>query len=460
MTSMTRGALVALVLAAGSTGCDSFLTGPKLTENPNSPSAATRDQLFVATQANQFIFFEGSLTRSACIFVQQCAGVDRQYQSLGEYNFAEDDYSGEFGSVYQGGGLLDLRKIEASADADGDAVYGGIARVWEAFVVGTAADIWGNIPYSEAVSDVDTPHLDPQASVYAAVQAKLDTAITMLGGSGAGPGSADLVFGGDKAKWLETAHTLKARFYLHTAEVTPANFALALAQAQLGISSAANDFKSYHSSSTTEQNTWYQFMVIQRDSYLRFGKRLIDLMVARSDPRLPDYFSLDAGGGYSGKDPGEAYDATESNLSATRLDPAYRQPLITWAENQLIIAEAAYQGSDEPTALGALNAERTAAGLGTLSGITGTALLDSIMTEKYVAMFQNIEAWSDYRRECTPTLVPYTVGGATAIPGRVFYGFNERNTNPNIPTPSVQEAATNKTGTPGGTNPNDPNPCP
>lgn len=460
MTSKTRGAFVALVLAAASTGCDSFLTGPKLTENPNSPSAAKRDQLFVASQANQFVWFEGSLARTACVFVQQCAGVDRQYQSLGEYNFTEDDYSGEFSSVYQGGGLLDLRKIEASADADGDAVYGAVARVWEAYVVGTAADIWGNIPYSEAVSDVETPQLDPQASVYAAVQAKLDTAITMLGGSGVGPGSADLVFGGDKTKWLQTAHTLKARFYLHTAETTPANFALALAQAQQGIASSANDFRSYHSSTTTEQNTWYQFMVIQRDSYLRFGKRLIDLMVARSDPRLPDYFSLDASGGYSGKDPGQSYTATESNLSSTRLDPAYHQPLITWAENQLIIAEAAYQTSDEPTALGALNAERTAAGLGTLTGITGAALLDSIMTEKYVVTFQNIEAWSDYKRECTPSLVPYTAGGATAIPGRLFYGFSERNTNPNIPTPATQEAATNKAGTPGGTNPNDPNPCP
>jgi len=134
--------------------------------------------------------------------------------------------------------------------------------------------------------------------------------------------------------------------------------------------------------------------------------------------------------------------------------------LITHAENQLIIAEAAYQTGAVTTALDSLNAERTAAGLSALSGITGAALLDSIMTEKYVVTFQNIEAWSDYRRTCTPTLVPYTAGGATAIPGRLFYGFDERNTNPNIPDPAAQEAATNKVGTPAGTNPNDPNPCP
>ena len=465
-TVLTRSALVALLVAVASTACDSFLTGPGLTEDPNAPTQASRDQLFVSFQAAQFTQFEGALSRTACIFVQQCAGTDRQYLSLGEYNFTEDDFSPEFDQVYTGGGLIDIRKVEALADGGNDAVYGGVARAWEAYVVGTAADIWGNLPYSQAVSSVLTPVLDPQAAVYTAVQAKLDTAITMLGGTGVGPGGADLVYKGNKTKWLQAAHTLKARFYLHMAEVSSANYALALAQAQQGITATANDFRTYHSSTTSENNVWYQFQIVSRDGYLKAGKRLVDLLVARGDPRLARYFDKNQSGGYAGKDPGQAFDNTTSNIccgqgnTGSRLDPAFQQPLITWAENQLIIAEAAYQTGDPTTALNSLNAERTAAGLATLSGITGTALRDSIMTEKYVVTFQNIEAWSDYRRTCTPTLVPYTIGGATAIPGRLFYGFDERNTNPNIPDPATQQAATNKAGTPGGTNPNDPTACP
>src|SRR5438477_8717168 len=459
-TSTMRNAPAALLLALGLTACDAFLTGPKLTQNPNAPTQASRDQLFVAFQASQFTQFEGALARTACIFVQQCDGVDRQYLSLGSYDFTEDDFSGEFDQVYVGGGLLDIRKVEAGADAVSDQVYGGIARVWEAYIMGTAADVWGNLVYSQAVGDVTTPKLDPQASVYAAVQAKLDTALTLLGGSGAGPGSADLVYKGDKTKWTQAAHTLKARFYLHLAEVDNSNYARVLAQAQQGIAASANDFKSYHSSTTTEWNVWYQFQVVARDSYLRAGKRLVDLLIARSDPRLSQYFAQNQTGGYGGKDPGQASDNTTSNISAARLAQDFKQPLITHAENQLIIAEAAYRTGAATTALDSLNAERTAAGLTALSGITGTALLDSIMTEKYVVTFQNIEAWSDYRRTCTPALTPYTAGCATAIPGRLFYGFDERNTNPNIPTPAAQKAATNKAGTPAGTNPNDPNPCP
>src|SRR5207244_11643974 len=119
-----------------------------------------------------------------------------------------------------------------------------------------------------------------------------------------------------------------------------------------------------------------------------------------------------AGGG---ADPGQQLTpAALSNLrgcgaegaSGTRCGPDFRQPLATHAENQLIIAETAYRTSDETTARDSLNSERVAAGLLAVPGtVTGAALLDSIMTEKYVVTFQSIEAWSDYKRTCIPALV-------------------------------------------------------
>ena len=115
--------------------------------------------------------------------------------------------------------------------------------------------------------------------------------------------------------------------------------------------------------------------------------------------------------------------------------PGFDQPLITWEENQLIIAEAAYQTNDPTTAATALNAVRGANGLSSISP-SGGALLHEIMIEKWIALFQNIESYSDYRRTCVPNLAP--AGDADAIPGRVLYAFTERNTNPNVPDPSAQ----------------------
>ena len=112
--------------------------------------------------------------------------------------------------VYTGGGLIDIRTIEATGRQRERPSLRRYRAVLEAMTVGIGADIWGDIPYSEAVTNTKTPKLDPQQHVYAGIQAKLDTAITMLtAGTGAGPGGADLFYGGDATKWLRLAHTLQ-----------------------------------------------------------------------------------------------------------------------------------------------------------------------------------------------------------------------------------------------------------
>jgi len=450
------------LLALGSVGCNDYLTGTNLNGDPNDPTPAdaTIGQLFVAAQTSLTSQMTGELARAACMYVQQCAGTDRQYQAIGTYVVDASVFAGSFDRFYTGGGLTDLRNIQqkALAATTPDSIYLGVAKVMEAYMIGTAADLWGDIPYSEALNPVThpTPHYDGQMTVYTALQAVLDDAIKALNGStGNGPGPNDLVYAGSKTKWLQLAHLLKARYYLHTAEANgAAAYTSALSEAQQGISSAANDYRTYQSSATSEGNFWYQFLVVQRDSYLRMGKRLVALMVARSDPRLAAYFDSLPTGGYGGANPGQQLDPTVmSNLSGCgaggvggRCDPAFRQPLASHAETQLVIAEAAYQTGDATTALDSLNAERTAAGLPALVGITGTALLDSIMTEKYVVTFQNIEAWSDYKRECIPSLVP--AAGAAQVIGRLPYSIDEVNTNPNVPSPEPARNA------------NDPNACP
>jgi hypothetical protein len=418
-------------------GCDDWLTGPKLTTDPNRPVEADRNQLFTGVQAQLFMQQTGEMARLTSMWTQQMAGTDRQYASQAVYSYTEDDFSTYWDDVYGGGGLIDLRLIQTLSEDAGDRIYAGIAKVIEAYVVGTAADIFGDVPYSQALES-DSPELDEQLDVYAAIQGVLDEAIADLAsGEGSGPGAVDLMLGGDAAAWIEVAHTLKARYYLHTAEVDPSAYALALAEAQMGISTPANDLEAFHTDVTLESNIWYQFFR-DRDSYIRAGQTFVDTLRARNDPRLNEYFAPAGNGTVSGAAQGAGYDpTTQSALSATRGAAGFDQPLVTWEENQLIIAEAAYQTNAPGVAQGALNAVRTANGLGAISP-TGGALLHAIMIEKWIALFQNIESYSDYRRTCVPNLVP--AGGADAIPARVLYAFTERNTNPNVPPPSQQPA--------------------
>jgi hypothetical protein len=433
-TLRITGAAAALLVGVA---CSDFLSGDELTTDPNRPSEATTSQLLTAVQVQQFIQHTGALARLHSMWTQQMAGVDRQYIQQALYQITEDDFSPQWDAFYGGGGLEDMRLIQERATEGNDLIFRGIAKVWEAFSVGMQSSIWGDIPYTEAVTgDIDNPALDAQADIYAAIQTVLSEAITDLSsGTGIGPGPIDMIYGGDASLWVNLAHTLKARFYLHTAEQNPGAYASALSEAQLGIADSTVDMKTLHTDAATEQNIWHQFFR-DRDSYIRAGKTLVDTMLARNDPRLPNYFSRNQAGQFVGAEQAEPVTAAHSLLSAVRLAPSYPQPLVTWAETQLIIAEAAFKTGNSGAALTALNAVRAGVGLGPVSA-SGPALLHAIMIEKWITLFQNIEALNDYRRTCSPNLRP--AGTETAIPGRILYAFSERNTNPNIPAPEAQE---------------------
>ncbi|HEY7770590.1 SusD/RagB family nutrient-binding outer membrane lipoprotein, partial [Longimicrobium sp.] len=162
----TLAGLAAAIVAVS--GCSDFLTGEGIDENPNQPVTSTTQQLFVAAQAQAFVRQEGQVARSAAMFIQQLSGTNNQQKDYGSsYLNTEAAYSGMFAGFYTGGGLVDWRKIQANARAAGDQQFEGIAKVWEALQMGTAASVWGDIPYREAVGEETKPVLDPQQQVYA-----------------------------------------------------------------------------------------------------------------------------------------------------------------------------------------------------------------------------------------------------------------------------------------------------
>ncbi len=180
-------AVIGLGAGLGITGCGDFLTGPKLSDNPNRPVAATNANLLVASQTNLASVIEGHLGRTICVWMQQCAGTRLQYNSLGQYIVGDDDYFIPWSQIYGTGGLVDLRLLQRQALATDDSAYAGVAKVLEAWFIGTAADVWGDVPYSQAAdSTVATPALDPQQQVYAALQTTLDAAIASMNASSPG----------------------------------------------------------------------------------------------------------------------------------------------------------------------------------------------------------------------------------------------------------------------------------
>ena len=447
---MRRIWTIATASLLASTAACNFLDSPKATADPNNPTVASTNQLFVGVQANTFGYYEGYVPMLVCMWMQQCAGINSRFvQTEGEYGITHGSLDFTFNSVYVGGGLVGVRTVEANADKAGDKLYKGIAEVHEAMIIMLTADSWGDIPYRDAISDNALAAFDPQMQIYDDLLALLDNAISDLNGPGSGPGSADLVYGGSKTQWIEAAHTLKARIYLHRVEkLGNGEYAKALAEARLGISKPANDWLTQHSAANAERNVWQQFQSTSGFGQdLVAGARLVNLMKAQNDPRLPEYFGQAPNGGYGGFDAtlGTTSLQTVSGITGTRNSPTFRQPIITYDENQLIIAEASLQGGDPNSAATALNTVRARYGKGAIASPT----LNDIMTEKYIALYQNPEVWNDYKRTCLPALTPAV--GKAVIPGRFLYGQTQVQTDPQ-PATENDNIVTRR-------NANDPNAC-
>jgi starch-binding outer membrane protein, SusD/RagB family len=458
-----KGAICAAVLALVAAGCNNFLKGGDKTIDPNNPLDASPKQLFGSVQSNLWQEQSGDLARLTSLWMQQIVGEQRQMRDEFEYTgVVEGSFDAEFSRAYQGGGRLDLLKADSIASIFGDSLMLGVSKIVEGWMIGTEADIWGDVPFSQADSFFvyPTPVLDPQQTVYSDVQNLLSEGIADLEtGVGVGPEEFDLVYGGDPDKWIALAHTLKARFFLHTAEQlgTPA-YQSALAEANLGISSNDGDYiANFSGSQAQESNPWWQFADIdgtagRAGDLAAIPSHLDSLLRGSGDPRDTVYFAqiipTDSGADTTNVD--------QSYFSSARLSPTFPQPFVTYNENLLIKAEAELQTGATGPALTDLNTERAAWATPTpwhpkvILPPAGSATLSSVMTEKYIVLFQNIETWNDYKRTCIPNLkaVNNTQGGV--IPGRILYALQEHQTNPNIPAPNEQPAR----------NWNDPNACP
>jgi starch-binding outer membrane protein, SusD/RagB family len=461
----TAGVVLGLAAMAG---CDSFLTGPGLTQDPNFPTEVTAEQLLVATQARLFLQQQGQTARTAAIWTQQLAGVNNQQRDYGSrYDYARNelDTNQAFNGIYQAGGLIDLRRLQALAAAEGNTRVQAIAMIMEGFSMGTYASLWGDLPYREAINpDIPAPAIDPQEQIYADVQALLSEAITLLGSAPSTPLAQDLVYGGNAARWIAAAHTLKARFFLHVApRAGQTAYQNALTHANQGINEAPataaaamhgqgpGDFRALHGTTlNTDANIWANFLTERAD--IAASKRMVDILKQRNDPRLAEYHTSVAGGDFRGSNQfGTGGDPQPWSL----LNPAFRraldfrQPFITWAETQLIKAEANFRLGNQDAARGNLNTVRQAVGLQAVpAALTGDRLFEEIMVEKWIVQFQNVDVFSDWRRSCFPRLIP---GGpstasppvpADRVPGRYVYGSTERQQNPNFRelTPAQQPA--------------------
>ena len=111
-----------------------------------------------------------------------------------------------------------LNDLYNKAKAENAYHYMAVADIYHALGFMQVLDLYGEIPYTEALGNSPVPAYDDGKTIFNGCVAKLDEAIKLL--SEAQPATAtplskgDLMNGGDAQKWLKMAYGLKARFLL------------------------------------------------------------------------------------------------------------------------------------------------------------------------------------------------------------------------------------------------------
>lgn len=434
---------IALLLALGSSGCQPFIRDYDV--SPNLAKQAPLGQRLTAVEAAVGLSAAGELPRLGGIWTGQFTGQVNQYDAFENYVTQATDFDGAWQFVYVGVGA-NARLTQQEAIQAKDPWTAGVAQVLEGWAVGTLADLFGDVPYTQAFlpDTYPSPIFDPQPTVYAAGQTTLDGAITNLASqTGGNLSTSDFFYQGDLVKWRAVAHSLKARYYLHTNA-----YDKAIPEALAGIASPQDDWIMPFpgTANGVDKNPYWDFSQIQRVGYLNaVGAYAVGLLKSRAGSKTDETGRL----GFYYNPAGNDLNYAEGGFGGA----ATGFPILSYAENQLLLAECYGRLGQANRALTALNAVRVANAANpnyqrfgpvryqpyvASDFPTTEILLKEIMTEKYLTLLGQLEVYNDARRANNAALIgiPLKVASAPRIPQRLFVPQSELSTNRHAPKQS------------------------
>lgn len=328
------------------------------------------------------------------------------------------------GGVYNtlaDGRVLQQKAIEANAPE-----YVGVAKVTEAMNMSMLIDLFGDVPYSQALDARNfTPKYDKAEDIFNRCLTLLDEAIVEFNKPNPTirlDAGSDFVHGGNTSRWIRTSNALKARLLNRLSKLPSYNPAQILAALNNAYRTNADDAQLTR---FVERNPWGQAAFNNTQSLLdgwmseQFVDHLNGTTYGVVDPRLKLIATPTASGTFRGTPngrgrTGSGTTAQESYLSVNGFYSRSDAPLllVTFAEMKFIESEATF-ATDRTRSYNAYLAGITAhmdkmgvpaaerdAYLANPAVAVGAAAFtrDLLFKEKYVAMFLHPEAWTDARR--------------------------------------------------------------
>ena len=192
-----------------------------LTENPNALSPNQADAGFFLNSIQiDFAFWVSSMGDRGGELTRINYMSGRTYNNV----YSPDSWNGVWSSAYRGM-LEDIRLMNILADEAGLTYHRGMGKVFQAYILLTLVDYFGDIPYTEALQGAEAilnPVSDSGESVYNAAISTLESAISDFNSGGPVP-SNDYYYQGDADKWIKAANSIKKKALLNLGDFSNYN---------------------------------------------------------------------------------------------------------------------------------------------------------------------------------------------------------------------------------------------
>ncbi|MBL7829271.1 MAG: SusD/RagB family nutrient-binding outer membrane lipoprotein [Saprospiraceae bacterium] len=410
--------------------------------NPNRPEEVPLTNVLVSAVSQGVRRTHGASMNMtyAGLWAQHYAKI--QYIDEDWYEYRPDAMTAHWDGMYTGP-LADLQDIINRAPNPSN--MRAAAMTMRAYYFAIMTDMWGNIPYTEALSPDRTfnPVYDSQDVIYAGLIQELKDAAAMFDPGGDNLGAGDLIYAGDATLWKKFANSVRARL-LNRAKGKNAAYATELqtllsSPANLIASNAENAQMGYVDATGNGSNPIYSNKHNDGRNDHAVSKTLVDLMTG--DPRLAVYADVNNGGNYVGQPNGTVepnpFSAVSQIGTAFRDNPLNPSYLFTYAEVLFIKAEA---NNDKQAYLDAIAASCEQFGVTPDAGFltaVGTAYdggaAKALGTQKWIALFgDGCEAFSEFRRTGFPSEVvevPLSGYPGQGVPRRFVYPTSETGNN-------------------------------
>ena len=457
---LNRSILVLLATLAGA--CTEGFE--ELNDNPNEPSAVPANYLLTYAQENIVDRVYNGFDNSRVGMTLAQYWSQNQYTDESRYQYRANSNNTSWNDLYAG--LNNLQEIIRLNEADSGTDQAirnnqiAVARIMKAWTFQYLTDIYGAIPYQEAldIGTDATPAYTPQQEIYPDLINELTEANAQISVDDPGFEAGDLVYDSDMSQWKKFANSLKARVAMRMIDVLPEVAESAITEAvAAGVFESNDDIAAvrYLGAQPSTFPLHVDYVVNNRQDFSS-SDVLVGQLQRRNDPRLAAYFEPAVS---TGTFIGRPYGQSLANANAlpptavSQLNPRLYSAdfpglLMDYADLSFILAEAAARGISVPGSAEEYYAQGIRASMN-FWGVSDAAAISayiaanpydaanyqqSIGVQRWIALYmQGIQGWSVWRRLDFTGVFKMPVDGSligiNQIPLRLTYPNDEQTLN-------------------------------